>query len=104
MSHDKHLRCSFCGKSKDSVRKFISGPSVYICNECIALCNEILAEGDALVADVDRRTGNELPDRVLRLAAEGAAQVLIVGHRALVWETAGARARRHFFLPSSISL
>ncbi|MBI4540602.1 MAG: AAA family ATPase, partial [Gemmatimonadetes bacterium] len=41
---DKHLRCSFCGKSKDSVKKFISGPSVYICNECIALCNEILAE------------------------------------------------------------
>jgi ATP-dependent Clp protease ATP-binding subunit ClpX len=46
MSPDKHLRCSFCGKSKDSVRKFISGPSVYICNECIALCNEILAEDE----------------------------------------------------------
>ncbi|MEE8133623.1 MAG: ATP-dependent Clp protease ATP-binding subunit ClpX, partial [Gemmatimonadales bacterium] len=37
---------SFCGKSKDAVRKFISGPSVYICNECIALCNEILAEDE----------------------------------------------------------
>jgi ATP-dependent Clp protease ATP-binding subunit ClpX len=46
MSSDKHLRCSFCGKSKDSVRKFISGPSVYICNECITLCNEILAEDE----------------------------------------------------------
>ena len=46
MSQDRHLRCSFCGKSKDSVRKFISGPSVYICNECIALCNEILAEDE----------------------------------------------------------
>jgi ATP-dependent Clp protease ATP-binding subunit ClpX len=46
MANDKHLRCSFCGKSKDSVRKFISGPSVYICNECIALCNEILAEDE----------------------------------------------------------
>ena len=44
MSSDKHLRCSFCGKSKDSVKKFISGPSVYICNVCISLCNEILAE------------------------------------------------------------
>ncbi|MEX2531181.1 MAG: ATP-dependent Clp protease ATP-binding subunit ClpX [Gemmatimonadota bacterium] len=44
MPSDKHLRCSFCGKSKDSVRKFISGPSVYICNECVALCNEILEE------------------------------------------------------------
>ncbi len=46
MPTDKHLRCSFCGKSKDAVRKFISGPSVYICNECIALCNEILAEDE----------------------------------------------------------
>ena len=36
MSQEKHLRCSFCGKSKDSVRKFISGPSVYICNEILA--------------------------------------------------------------------
>ncbi len=49
MSSDKHLRCSFCGKSKDSVRKFISGPSVYICNECVALCNEILAEEEEKV-------------------------------------------------------
>jgi ATP-dependent Clp protease ATP-binding subunit ClpX len=46
MPSDKHLRCSFCGKSKDSVKRFISGPSVYICNECISLCNEILAEED----------------------------------------------------------
>jgi ATP-dependent Clp protease ATP-binding subunit ClpX len=44
MTTDKHLRCSFCGKSKESVKKFISGPNVYICNECISLCNEILAE------------------------------------------------------------
>ena len=44
MSSDKHLRCSFCGKSKETVKKFISGPSVYICNECISLCNEILEE------------------------------------------------------------
>jgi len=44
MTSEKHLRCSFCGKSKESVKKFISGPNVYICNECISLCNEILAE------------------------------------------------------------
>src|SRR5256886_11386500 len=46
MSHDKHLRCSFCGKSKDSVGRFISGPSLYISNECTALCNEIRAEDE----------------------------------------------------------
>ncbi|UCC85427.1 MAG: ATP-dependent Clp protease ATP-binding subunit ClpX [Gemmatimonadota bacterium] len=50
MPGDKHLRCSFCGKSKESVKKFISGPNVYICNECISLCNEILAEEDELSA------------------------------------------------------
>jgi ATP-dependent Clp protease ATP-binding subunit ClpX len=55
MSNDKHLRCSFCGKSKDSVRKFISGPSVYICNECITLCNEILAEDEEREATEHQR-------------------------------------------------
>jgi ATP-dependent Clp protease ATP-binding subunit ClpX len=55
MSNDKHLRCSFCGKSKDSVRKFISGPSVYICNECITLCNEILAEDEEREAGETRK-------------------------------------------------
>jgi len=43
---DKNTRCSFCGKSKEAVQKFISGPNVYICNECIALCNDILAEDE----------------------------------------------------------
>jgi ATP-dependent Clp protease ATP-binding subunit ClpX len=38
------IRCSFCGKSRDAVEKLISGPGVYICNECIELCNRILAE------------------------------------------------------------
>ena len=38
------LRCSFCSRGQDSVDKLVSGPSVYICNECIQLCNEILAE------------------------------------------------------------
>jgi ATP-dependent Clp protease ATP-binding subunit ClpX len=56
MSNDKHLRCSFCGKSKDSVRKFISGPSVYICNECITLCNEILAEDEERETTEGQRT------------------------------------------------
>lgn len=36
--------CSFCGKSQKDVLKLISGPQVYICNECIDLCNEILVE------------------------------------------------------------
>ncbi|MCD7757555.1 MAG: ATP-dependent Clp protease ATP-binding subunit ClpX [Clostridiales bacterium] len=40
---DKHsIRCSFCGKSQDKVRRIIAGPGVYICNECVGLCNSIL--------------------------------------------------------------
>ncbi len=41
---DRHLRCSFCGKSRDEVRKLIAGPTVYICDECVNLCNDIIAE------------------------------------------------------------
>ncbi len=38
------VKCSFCGKTQDQVRKLVAGPGVYICNECIELCNEILEE------------------------------------------------------------
>lgn len=41
---DKVLRCSFCGKSQDEVKKLIAGPTVYICDECIQLCNSIIDE------------------------------------------------------------
>src|SRR4029450_13971718 len=38
------LKCSFCVKSQNDVRKLIAGPTVYICGECIELCNDIIAE------------------------------------------------------------
>jgi ATP-dependent Clp protease ATP-binding subunit ClpX len=41
---DKVLHCSFCSKSQHEVRKLIAGPSVYVCDECVALCNEIISE------------------------------------------------------------
>lgn len=40
----KQLKCSFCGKSQDQVRRLIAGPGVYICDECIELCSEIITE------------------------------------------------------------
>ena len=43
-SQDDTLRCSFCGKSQDDVKKLIAGPTVYICNECVELCGEIITE------------------------------------------------------------
>ncbi|NLW22964.1 MAG: ATP-dependent Clp protease ATP-binding subunit ClpX [Tissierellia bacterium] len=41
---DKQLRCSFCGKPQDQVRRLIAGPNVFICDECIELCQEIIDE------------------------------------------------------------
>lgn len=38
------MKCSFCGKSQEQVRKLVAGPGVYICDECIELCNEIVEE------------------------------------------------------------
>ena len=40
--NDFDVKCSFCGKSQDSVSKLVAGPNVYICDECIELCNEIV--------------------------------------------------------------
>ena len=60
---DAHLKCSFCGKSQEQVRKLIAGPGVYICDECIDLCNEILDEelveapgGSRTPAEAGRKT------------------------------------------------
>ncbi len=41
---DSRLKCSFCGKTQDQVKKLIAGPEVYFCDECVELCNEILDE------------------------------------------------------------
>ena len=50
------LKCSFCGKSQDQVRKLVAGPGVYICDECIELCNEIIEE--ELSDDLDLNLDN----------------------------------------------
>lgn len=47
------LKCSFCGKAQDQVKKLIAGPGVYICDECIELCNEIIEEELGEEADVE---------------------------------------------------
>ena len=41
----KHvLRCSFCGKSENEVKKLVAGPNVYICDECVNICNQVMAD------------------------------------------------------------
>ena len=49
------LKCSFCGRGQDEVSRLVSGPSVYICSECVKLCNDIL-DGEA---DRDLPVGRE---------------------------------------------
>lgn len=50
----KQLRCSFCNKTQDQVRKLIAGPNVYICDECIELCSDIIEEEfDTIENDTD---------------------------------------------------
>ena len=43
-SSNETVRCSFCGKTQEEVKKIVAGPGVYICNECIDLCKEIIDE------------------------------------------------------------
>ena len=38
----KSIRCSFCGKAQENVRKIVAGPGVYICDECVELCTSII--------------------------------------------------------------
>ena len=49
------LKCSFCGKPQDQVRKLVAGPGVYICEDCIALCNQIVAEEFSSEAELELR-------------------------------------------------
>ena len=58
---DKLLYCSFCGKSQHEVRKLIAGPSVFVCDECIALCNDIIHEETQSTDGVEKAGKNELP-------------------------------------------
>lgn len=51
--NDKQIRCSFCGKSQEQVRRLIAGPDVYICDECIELCHNIVDDDIDLFEEYD---------------------------------------------------
>ena len=55
---EKKLRCSFCGKTQDQVRRLIAGPGVYICDECVTLCREILEEEEDTAPPQQEELGN----------------------------------------------
>jgi ATP-dependent Clp protease ATP-binding subunit ClpX len=58
---DKLLYCSFCGKNQHEVRKLIAGPSVFVCDECIALCNDIIREESQSDDEVGKLEKSDLP-------------------------------------------
>jgi len=68
----ERLRCSFCGKGQDEVKKLIAGPDVYICDECVEICNSILLEENAQQRpdDVVVRYGHPSPMEIKRLLDE----------------------------------
>ena len=52
----KQLKCSFCGKNQDQVKRLIAGPGVYICDECIELCSEIISDETEDTLEFENRT------------------------------------------------
>ena len=93
------VRCSFCGKSQDEVRRVIAGPGVYICDECIELCQEIIdddyfkADGDAELKDIPKpqEIANTLDQYVVgQDMAKRALSVAVYNHYKRI--TAGKQA------------
>ncbi len=60
----KQLKCSFCGKSQEQVRKLIAGPNVYICDECVGLCTDIVAEEYDVLANYAERVEMPKPKEI----------------------------------------
>ena len=59
VEEDENLVCSFCGKTRDQVRKLIAGPGVYICDDCVQVCDDILKDIEDEEGDFD--TNLKLP-------------------------------------------
>ncbi len=62
--HTGLLKCSFCSRGQDEVRKLIAGPTVYICDECVGLCNEIMAEESNSSFDITVSTTPPTPKEI----------------------------------------
>jgi ATP-dependent Clp protease ATP-binding subunit ClpX len=64
MPSKDRLKCSFCGKTQDQVKKLIAGPDVFICDECVDLCNEILDEEffEGKEQNIDKKANNKHED------------------------------------------
>ena len=74
----REFSCSFCGKSRRDVQHLISGPLVYICDECVGLCAEIIGE-DAAGASGGRRAKSQLPAEGVREATMQSNHARVLG-------------------------
>lgn len=63
-NYDSTVRCSFCGKSQNEVRKLIAGPSVYVCDECVALCNDIIKEEEEAAHEQEYQANLPTPSEI----------------------------------------
>ena len=63
----KDLRCSFCGRSQNEVKRLIAGPGVYICNECVEICADLMKDEEDFDVDTDTQFA---PDEQLPTPAE----------------------------------
>lgn len=88
MSEDK-IKCSFCGKTSDQVKRLIAGPDAYICNECVELCESILddelRESEELDFDFELKTPKEIKEVldsyvIKQEAAKKALAVAVYNH------------------------
>ena len=93
----KSVRCSFCGKTQDQVRRLVAGPNAYICNECILLCQEIISDDvDSVNAsgEIEIKTPQEIKDVldqyvVGQEAAKKALCVAVYNHYACFADNSG---------------
>ena len=64
------LRCSFCNKDQNDVRKLIAGPTVFICDECVNVCNDIIADDNRVEKSTAARTSLPTPPEIRRFLDE----------------------------------
>ena len=63
INDERKVRCSFCGKHPDQVKRMIAGPGVYICNECVNLCMEAMGAEPLVLDDLEQFPG-DIPDAI----------------------------------------
>ena len=64
------LRCSFCNKDQNDVRKLIAGPTVFICDECVEVCNDIIADDNRFESRGGARTSLPVPQEIKKFLDE----------------------------------